>query len=81
MPGSKEEVVFYWNNAFLLNDIWPCPSARTPAQGVMKVTILVDPSLVIITIYLVCLINVLEERRKFLKGIMHFHYMTYMATP
>ena len=47
----------------------------------MKFTILVDPSLVIITIYLVCLIYAFEERRRFLKGIMHFHYMTYMATP
>ena len=36
---------------------WPCPSIRTPAPGIMKLTILVDPSLVIITTYLVCLIN------------------------
>ena len=32
--------------------IWPCPSTRTPALGVRKLTILVDLSLVIITIYL-----------------------------
>ena len=32
------------------------PSARTPAPGVMKFTILVDPSLVIITKNIVCLI-------------------------
>ena len=32
--------------------IWPCPSTRTPALGVRKFTILVDLSLVIITIYL-----------------------------
>ena len=30
------------------------PSTRTPAPGVMKLTILVDRSLVIITIYVVC---------------------------
>ena len=32
------------------------PSTRTPALGVMEFTVLVDPFLVIITIYLVCLI-------------------------
>ena len=32
------------------------PNIRNPALGVMNVTILVDPSLVIITLYLVCLI-------------------------
>ena len=36
--------------------IMPHPSTRTPAPGVMKFTILADPSLVIINIYLVCLI-------------------------
>ena len=34
----------------------PRPSARIPAQEFMKVTILVDPSFIIPTIYLVCLI-------------------------
>ena len=44
----------------------------------MKLTIMVHPSLVIKTIYLVCLINAWESRKKdFLKEIMHFHYMTY----
>ena len=36
------------------------PKIGTPALGVMKFTILVDPSLVIITIYLVCLIYAWE---------------------
>ena len=36
------------------------PNIKTPALGVMKVTILVDPSLFIITIYLVCLIYAWE---------------------
>ena len=42
----------------------------------MKFTILAHPSLVIITIYLVCLINALERRylKRFLKEMMHFHY-------
>ena len=35
------------------DDVWPSPNIRTSAPGVMKFTILVDPSLVIITIYLV----------------------------
>ena len=46
MPWSKED--FLRNNAFSLYDIWPHPSAKTPAPGVKKFTILVDPSLVII---------------------------------
>ena len=39
---------------------------RAPTPGVMKITILVDSSLVIITIHLVCLICAWEQRR-FLK--------------
>ena len=35
--------------------MWPPPSTRTPALKVMKFKILVDSSLVIITIYLACL--------------------------
>ena len=61
--------------------VWPHPRARTPAQGVIKFTILVDPSLVISTLYLVCLIFAWEKRRRFLKEIMHIHSMTYIATP
>ena len=47
--------------------MWSWPSTRAPAPGVMKLTILVEPSLVIITAYLVCLIYVWEKRRRFLK--------------
>ena len=36
------------------------PSTRIPAPGVMKFTILIDPSLVIITTYLVFLIYAWE---------------------
>ena len=43
---------------------------------------MVDISLVIITIYLVCLNNDLESREKeFFQEIKHFQYMTYIATP
>ena len=42
------------------------PNIRTTALGVMKLTILVDPSLVIISIYIVHLIYAWEYRRKFL---------------
>ena len=47
----------------------PPPSTRTPAPGFMKLTILVDSSLVIITTYLVRLINAWELRRFFKKEI------------
>ena len=42
---------------FTIRLIWPRPSTRTPAPGVMKFMILVGPSLVTITIYSVCLNN------------------------
>ena len=55
MPGSKED--FYRNNAFSLYDLYGHALAQEPLpRGVKKFTILVDPSLVIITIYSVCLI-------------------------
>ena len=37
-------------------------STRTPAPGVMKFTILVDPSVVIITMHLLCL-NLAQDYR------------------
>ena len=40
-------------------------STRTPAPGVMKFTTVIDPSMVIISIYLVCLISVPESRNAF----------------
>ena len=47
-------------------------STRTPTPGVMKFTILVDPSVVIITTYMVCLIYAWELRRRFLKKYSNF---------
>ena len=61
---------------FLNKYIWPRPSTRTPAPGIMKFSIKVDHSLVIITTYFVCLIYSLGKRI-FLKK----QFMTYMATP
>ena len=48
MPGSREED-FQRNNAFSLYDLYGHAPAKNPCPGVMKFTILVDPSLVIIT--------------------------------
>ena len=56
------------------------PLHNNPCPGGHEIYNLVDPSLVIITTYLVCLIYAWEQRKIF-KEIMHFHYMTYMATP
>ena len=52
-----------------------CHALAIPAQGVIKFTILVDPSLVIITIYmyLLCLNHAPEERRKLFKEIHQFY--------
>ena len=81
MPGSKEDD-FYRNNALSLYDLYGHYLAHwTPAPGVMKVTILVDPSLVIITIYLVCLIYALGVEKKILKEIMHLYGHTLAQEP
>ena len=62
-----EKKIFKRNNAFSLFDLCDHALAQKPlSPGVMKFTILVDPSLVIIIIYLVCLICAWEQRR-FLK--------------
>ena len=54
------------------------PCHETPVLGVMKFTNLVDPSLVIITIYFFW--PMFENREKIFKEIMHFNYMIYMIT-
>ena len=51
------------------NDIYPRPSVRSTALGVMKFIILVDPSMVIITIPSICLIYSWVKRKKILKEI------------
>ena len=47
----------------------------------MKFTILVAPSLVIITTYFVCLINAWEERRRLLKKYSNFTLFTIKLPP
>ena len=54
--GVKKKI-FKEKNAFSLYDLHP--GTRTPAPGVMKFTIFVEPSLVIISTYLVYLIHAL----------------------
>ena len=51
-------------------------------HGVVKFTILVNPSLVIIR-YVPSLFDPCprEEKIKIFNQIMHFHYITYVATP
>ena len=56
MPGSKEDISR--NNAFSLYDLYSNALAEEPLTGgggVMKFTILVELSFVIITIHLVCI--------------------------
>ena len=57
MPGSREDDFFLTNNAFSLYDLYCQALAQKPLPGVMKFIILVDPSLVIISTFFVCLIN------------------------
>ena len=59
MPGRREE--------------WPCPSTRTPTPGVMKFIILVNPSLVISTIHLVCMDHAPDLEKKIFKEIHQFY--------
>ena len=56
-------------------------NTKTPASGFKKFTIVVDPSLVIITTYLVSLINVLEWRRRFLKKYINVTLFAPKVTP
>ena len=56
--------------------IWPCPSTRIPASGIIKFEILVDPSLFTISLSELCP----RVEKKIFKDIVHFHYTTYMAT-
>ena len=68
IPKSTQRILLSWDGAPQFWNswihhwwlIWPCPNIRTPALGGMKFTILVNPSLVIITLYLFCLIYALE---------------------
>ena len=61
------------DNHFTMMIYIPTPSIRTPILGVMIFIILVDPSLVIIIIYLICLNHIPVYTRR--GEILHFHYM------
>ena len=77
-------VKFGWNNLSVLYpwsrevfspyDLYCHAPAQEPLPlGVMKFTVLVDPSLVIITIYLLCMDHAQEERRRFFLEIHQFY--------
>ena len=56
--------------------ICPRPSIKTLVQGFIKFTILLDPSLVIITIYIICLIHVrssVDKKRRNLTFSLYGH--------
>ena len=54
--------------------IWPRPSIRSPAPVVMKFSILVDPSLVIIATYTVLCLSDLSEWLRWPKNVMWTKY-------
>ena len=66
MPRSIEDN-FKRNNAISLHDLYLHALAKNPNPGVLKFTILVDPSFVIIPVYLLCLFYAWEKRRKCLQ--------------
>ena len=62
--------------------IWPNLRTRTPALGVMKITILEYPSFIIIYMhYALSLSESCPWEETIFKEIIHFYYMTYMSTP
>ena len=77
MPGSREDD-FKKIYVFHLNGHAPC--TWTPTPGVLKFNILIDPSLVIITINLVCMDHVPEGRRRILKKYINFTLFTPQIT-
>ena len=74
---------FKGNNAFSLYDsMTPCSSTRTPAPGVMKFTILVDPSIVIITIHVSSLFDLcLGVEKNIFKEIYTLHFLPNVIFP
>ena len=73
MPHNTEGI-FKKYCIFTLWFIWPSPTTKNPAPWVMKYTILLNPSLVIITMHLVCLIYVEGfQRNEFSLHHLHGH--------
>ena len=79
MPGSRQED-FKRNNAFLYMTHIATPSKRTPALGVMKITMLLDLYLVMLNYYTLSWSDLCPRVQKIFKEIMHFHYMNHMTT-
>ena len=73
----EQRIISKRNNAFSLHDIY----GHTLAQELLApgLTILLEPSLFINILSLSDLCPSVEK--KIFKEVMHFHYMTYMATP
>ena len=80
MPGSREED-FKKNNAFSLYDLYGHALAQEPCPGGHEIYNFGRPFLChhnyILSLSDLCL----GVEKKIFKEIMHFHYMTYMATP
>ena len=74
--GVKKKIVKEIMHFYCMTYMTTPQHIKTPAPGVMKFTILVDPSLVIITKYLVCLINAWEQRRRLFKKYINFTLFT-----
>ena len=72
---------FKRNRTFSLCEIWPRLSRRTTAPGVMKFKFVVHRSLDFYYYILSLSKLYLGAEKENLKEIMHFRYMTYLATP
>ena len=62
---EKKKFKIYKKMHFIIRLRWPHPCTRIPAPGVMKYTLMVDPTLVIITIHLGCMDHAPGKRRCF----------------
>ena len=69
----KAALYVWYLNTITINVMYK--SIRSPAPIVMKLTILTDPSLVPIALYLICLLHALVSTRSW-EEILHVHYMT-----
>ena len=76
MPQSRGKEILYFHYMTYM----AMPQYKNPCP-IMKFTIRVNPSLIIITTaYSQFVWSSLGVEKKVFQEIMHFHYMTYMAT-
>ena len=80
MPGSREGD-FKRNNAFSLCDLYDHTLAQEPCPGDHEIYNFGRPVLSQYNFILGLSDQCLGVEKKMFKEIMHFHYMTYMATP